>query len=181
MTYGPKFPGPIPVITDNRIVEKPGRYARKIRSDLERVSRIYDGIQIRLFKLRDDSERCTECTNLLTGECMISNCPTCGGTGYALAYTQEGDFWTRIDFTPRVIRPSEQGNTDNPGIQDQMVVIGAPILKARDIMITIISKEVFKILDREPQVVASGGEVISQIAFVSRITPGGSEYKLIDW
>ena len=179
--YGPVFPGPMPDYLDHRIVVKPGMTARKIRRDLEKVARLYDGVLMRLFSIEKDGGRCPDCTNSLTGETMVSTCDTCGGTGFLTGYVMVGDYWTKSVFNPRVIQPSDSGNTDNPGIRDQIVIIGAPLIVAEDLLITYRTKEVFKIVDQEPQIVAAGGEVVTQVANCSRLTPGRREYNLIDW
>lgn len=179
--YGPQRPGPLPEHTDHRIVLKPGRHARKIRADLEKTARLYDGVQMRLFSVHGRKERCPDCTNMLTGAVMSSTCESCGGTGYTLGFEYIGDFWTKSYFNSRVVTATENGNTDNPGIRDQIVVIGAPLIKDQDLLITIQTKEVFKVVDQEPQIVAAGGEIITQVASCSRLTPGSREYKLINW
>lgn len=156
-------------------------YASKILKDLVKVARLYNGREARLYNV-NKGERCTKCTNMATGERMLTNCPVCHGTGYTRAWDCLGDYWTLIDFGPHYNIATPQGNTENPnGGKDQIYIFGAPELGDQSLVIFLESREVFKVYDVHPHIVAMRGTVIVQIASCTRVTPGSEEYDLIDW
>lgn len=156
-------------------------YPQKILKDLTKVARMYSGLEVRIFAV-NRKERCPVCTNITTGERLITNCKVCHGTGYKDSWDCLGDFWTFSDFGPAFKMASQYGNTENPnGTKVSIIVLGAPILKDQTLIIFKENKEVYKIYDVEPHIVALHGDVITQIAQCTRITPGSEEYKLVDW
>lgn len=129
-----------------------------------------------------DGGRCPTCTNAVTGERLITDCPDCRGSGRRHSWKRVGDFWTYVDFSPTYRMATPNGNVENPGgAKDTIIVLGAPLLRDQTLLIFIESREVYKIYDVEPHIVAMRGEVIAQAAEASRLTPGGPEYALIDW
>lgn len=156
-------------------------HAAKILDDLILMAELYNGHQIALYFV-DKSKRCPKCTNLATGEKLSSNCPVCHGTGYAENWTKAGLFWCYVDFGPAYHMDSPLGNTENPnGTKQRLVILGAPPISDQSLAIFVESREVFKVYDIEPHIVAMRGDVIAQIAEMTRVTPGAPEYKLIDW
>lgn len=156
-------------------------YAAKILGDLTLMAELYNGHKIRIF-IVDMSGRCENCTNLATGEKLISNCPVCHGTGYKNSWKSIGDFWCLVDFGATFDIATPYGNTENPnGNKETAIVLGAPLLPDQSLIIFMENKEVYKIYDVKPHIVAMRGDVIAQMARCSRITPGSPEYKLIDW
>ena len=156
-------------------------YAGKIKRDLIKAARMYNGREVRLYRVAQGS-RCPDCTNLATGERLLSNCPRCGGTGYVDRWESCGDFWTYTDFMQRYNAATPNGNVNwTPGAREQIVIVGAPLLHDQALIIFIESREVYKIVDIEPHIVAMRGEVITQIAAAMRLSPGREEYRLIDW
>lgn len=156
-------------------------YSRKILHDLIKVARLYAGRRLRLFRPGEGS-RCSRCTNTLTGEVLDSRCPECGGTGRVGSWAPLGDFWSFIDFGPTWRLGTESGNADNPGgVKDQFIVLGAPLLRDQDLLAVLETREVFKIWDAEPHIVALRGDVVAQIAACSRLGRGNAEYRLVDW
>lgn len=156
-------------------------YAHKILRDLVRVARMYNGHLARYFTI-DKETRCPKCTNTATGERMVTSCPSCGGTGYEKSWKKVGDFWTLMDFGPAYEMTTPYGNTENPnGVKTPLTVLGAPLLGDQTVAIFIETKEAWKLYDVLPHIVAMRGDVISQIAQVTRLTPGSPEYKLVDW
>lgn len=156
-------------------------HARKILMDLVRVARMYNGRLIRIY-VPDPSERCPECTNLITGERLLTICPRCQGTGFVRGYRKVGEFWSYVDFGPGYRVGTDFGNSENPnGTKESVIILGAPMLYDGTVFFYDESKEGAKIYNIEPHVIAMRGAVIAQIAQVSRITPGSEEYKLIDW
>ncbi len=156
-------------------------HANKILRDLCLVARLYNGHESVIF-IVDTSERCPKCTNLATGEKLVSSCPLCGGTGYSNKWKKLGSFWTLVDFGPTFDMATPYGNTENPnGNKDSIIVLGAPILPDQTLIIFKENREVYKVYDVKPHIVALRGDVIAQIARASRLSPGNPEYKLIDW
>lgn len=156
-------------------------YSGKILKDLTKWARLYSGREVRIFAVTQ-GERCPRCTNTITGERLLSNCPQCNGTGYVDKWERIGDFWTFIDFGPRYQMATQFGNTENPnGVKEQIIILGAPLLKDQSIVIFKESREVYKIYDILPHIVAMRGDVVAQIASTTRLTPGVPEYGLIDW
>lgn len=181
IAYGPSRPAPDcgyqHFTTPNALTG----YSGKILKDLTKVARLYNGREVKLYRLVK-GERCSRCTNLATGERLLTNCPDCKGTGYVEAWEYVNDFWTLIDFGPRYEMATRGGNTENPnGIKEQIIIFGAPLIKDQSLIIFIESREVYKLYDVEPHIIAMRGDVIAQIASCSRLTPGCEEYKLIDW
>jgi hypothetical protein len=180
--YGPARPEPKNALTRVQTHPYLRRYATKMRNDLIRRLRLYDGRTFRLFRSDATGGRCTTCTDAFTGQILLSNCPECMGTGNASAFSSLGDFQVWTDIDARVRESGEMGNFEAPrGGTDTFVVVGAPILKDDDLLILKDTREVYKIDDVEPKVMALGGEVILQMAPVFYVTPGSKEYELINW
>jgi hypothetical protein len=156
-------------------------HAGKILKDLILMARLYNGHEVRIFGVAT-AERCPKCTNIATGERLVTNCPVCHGTGYKDSWTCIGDFWTYMDFGPTYRMATPYGNTENPnGTKTGIVILGAPLLKDQTVVIFKESREVYKIYDVEPHIVAMRGDVIAQVANATRVTPGSEEYGLITW
>lgn len=156
-------------------------YAAKILGDLTLVAELYNGHKIAIFMV-DTTTRCPKCTNLATGEKLVSNCPVCQGTGYASKWKNIGDYWCLVDFGPTFDMATPYGNTENPnGNKESVIVLGAPLLLDQSLIIFRENREIYKIYDVKPHIIAMRGDVIAQIARCSRLTPGLPEYKLIDW
>ena len=156
-------------------------HAGKILKDLSRWARLYNGRLIRLF-FPSQGERCLTCTNLITGERMLSSCPECHGTGFKKGWTFVGKFWCFVDFGPTYAISSENGNVENPGgIKDAVTVLGAPPIHDQSLLIFEETRQVYKVYNVEPHKVALLGSVITQICQGSYLSYGQSEYSLIDW
>ena len=110
---------------------------------------------------------------------MLHNCPQCFGTGTA-PRTLIGDYWSYIDFNPNFRLSGEYGSSENPGgTRDMIVIVGAPLLRDQWLVIHVDTKEVFKIVDVQPQIVAMQGIVVTQLASVTKLPIGSVEYKLV--
>lgn len=156
-------------------------YSQKILKDLIKIARMYNGQHASIYKIAG-GERCTKCTNSVTGERLLTNCPVCHGTGFLKNWEYLGDFWTLVDFGPGYRFATPLGNTENPnGTKEQIVILGAPILEDQALIIFEETQEVFKIYDVEPHIVAMRGDVIAQIASAVAVTYGSEEYKLTKW
>lgn len=156
-------------------------HASKILRDLTKAARMYNGRLVHIFK-PGEGGRCTNCTNAITGEIVMTNCPVCFGTGKAGSWINVGEFWSYVDFGPTYNVTSELGNAENPsGIKDQFIILGAPILQDQYLVITHETRKVYKIYDVEPHIVAMQGTVIAQMAQCSPLAAGSQEYRLITW
>lgn len=156
-------------------------YSRKILLDLIKVARLYSGREVRLFRPGREG-RCPRCTNALTGEILDSRCPVCHGTGKTGSWDRLGDFWSMVDFGPTYRLSGESGNSENPGgVKDQFIILGAPLLHDQDMVGVLETREIFKIYDAEPHIVALRGEVIAQIAACSRLSAGSVECQALTW
>lgn len=181
LRYGPERPNPGPGYAAFHTPVYVRGYSRKILHDLTKVARLYAGREIRLFR-PGGGERCARCTNAITGEVLDSRCPECNGTGRVASWARLGDFWSLVDFGPTFRLAADSGNASNPGgVKDQFVVLGAPLLRDQDLLAVLQTREIFKIWDAEPHIVALAGDVISQIAACSRLDAGSAEYRLADW
>jgi len=180
-TYGPERPERTENYTDYRTAEYISGHASKIIHDLEKATRLYNGKISKIFR-RSDSGPCPDCVDTLTGAIMVNDCPTCGGTGRVAGYTELCEKWVRIDIPPEINTSTEFGNADSSGgANTPITVIAAPILEDQDVIITINGKEVFKVVDMEPQLVGMQGVIITQLVNCYRISHGSPEHKLITW
>ncbi len=157
-------------------------YAAKMRYDIEKLFRLYSGKQVRIFQLNSSGERCTTCTDSITGAVILTNCPECNGTGYTEQYTSLGDYWALADIGPGVHMATAMGNTENTRTgTDRITLVGAPLLTDRDLLVFVATKTVYKLVDSDPAIVGMGGEVITQVCDAAFLTAGSKEYDVIDW
>lgn len=157
-------------------------YANKIAADLEKMFRLYTGTYVRVFNLNRTGDRCAVCTDEFTGAVLQTNCPTCRGTGFTVNYYSLGDFWSWVTIPPYVDTTDELGNTDNQGSKKTtFVLVKAPLIKDSAIIATIDTKDLYEIVDDQPEITAVNGIVVMQTIPASKITPGNSLYSLIDW
>lgn len=157
-------------------------HANKIASDLEKMFRLYTGTYVRLYNLDRSGERCPDCTDEFTSTVLDTNCPTCRGTGFSLNYSSLGDFWAWVTLPPYLNTTDELGNTDNQGAKKTaFVLVKAPLLKDDAIIITIDTKDVYRIVDDQVEITAVNGIVIMQTVPASKVTPGDRLYELINW
>lgn len=180
-TYGPaRVPKPEDY-TDHRAETYITGYATKIREDLERVFELYSGKLAWIYKPAN-SGPCTTCVDTLTGNIMLNKCPVCGGSRKASGYTKIAEKWALVEITPEYQLSNEMGNSDSPGgPSTPITVVGMPLLKEGYLIVTYNSKDVYKIVDKEPQIVALQGEVISQVFQTYRLSSESPEYSLITW
>ena len=180
--YGPKRPEQPETHEDFRTPAYLKGTARKILRDLIQVARIYDGRLIRLYQWgRSTDERCPVCVDKVTGAVLHTNCKTCLGSGFAQKFTYAGEYWSRVDFTPKLNVSSELGNYDRMGHRDSFYVLGAPIIRDQDLIVTVDTREVYKTVDLEGHIVAMQRIIISQVINALLVSPGSAEYRLIDW
>ena len=156
-------------------------YAKKIEKDLAKVARMYNGKEIVLYKLTG-KHRCVSCTDRITGEVLHTNCRECNGTGKVDAWEKVGSFWAYIDFGPKYTLEQATGTTQNPGNdKDTFIIIGAPLIAEQDFFVTKETREVFKVFNVEPRIIAMGGHVVAQAAMASYIEDGSPQYRVVDW
>jgi hypothetical protein len=184
VNYGPSNPPNLatyPDVPDRRVLSGA---AGKIISDLNRWFRIYSGIEVVVYQFnRTGTTRCTACTDEFTGESVLSNCTVCYGTGVIPGYNKIGIYLVGINFNPRLNVATDLGNTITNGTkEDYFCVVGCPIqLQDRDILIIKHSKEAYKVVEREPDIIGLGGYMIMQVITAPLMEKGNIAYKLIDW
>ena len=155
-------------------------YANKVRADLKKLARLYNGIKVRIFTLDESSTPCTNCIDSFTGQVLISDCPVCFGTGKLAKYTSIGDFDVVTQINPKIKSSSELGDSE-VSQQNSFEIIDVPLLEDQDLLVTLDTKRVYKIIDMEPSVVAVGGEIIAQFVSCNAISKGSPEYQVITW
>ena len=153
--------------------------ADKIAHDIELVAELYNGKQFVLFRA-SESDRCTICTDAITGAVLLSNCPVCMGTGKVDGYTKIGSYWALCEFGAELSTISEFGNLEVRMEPDTMIAIKAPMVFESDIVVFPYYKKVFKIVDHEGQLAAVQGTVLLQQLNIIKITEGSIEYSLLD-
>lgn len=157
-------------------------HANKIRLDLERIFRLYSGKLVKLFTLQSATDRCPECTDSITGQVLLTNCPVCNGSGYVGKYLDVGDYWALADLGASIKLTGELGTSHNTRTgKDQFVLVGAPPLSDKDLLAFVDTKDMYKVVDSEPQIVALSGEIITQVVGLSYLTVGSNEYRYITW
>ena len=155
-------------------------YAKKIKENLLRSFKLYNGKCLSLYKVDKTGERCPECTDLFTGAKVLSNCEMCGGTGYLTKYTKIGKYWGLMNFNQKVVSTSELGNQEHIATQkDTLVIIDPPLLHDQDLVVFEQIKNIYKIYDLEPQICGLAGEVISQTVQITQLSAGSREYETI--
>lgn len=155
-------------------------HAHKIIHDLKRVARLYNGRLVRIFD-NGGTSKCTTCTDTITGNIVLKNCPTCGGTGRGKR-TLVGEYWVLFDVGPKYKIPTEFGNSENPGgVKETFTVVDAPLLRDEWLIVTVDTREVYKIFDVTPHIVAMQGVVVTQLAACARIPKGSAEHGVITW
>lgn len=155
-------------------------YAKKARLDLEKTARLYNGMAVKLFSIDESTDRCTHCTDSFTGDIVISNCSHCGGTGYEESYTLEATAFAVPQIAPKLKTSSEMGDIE-VAQQTTFILFDAPLLEDQDLLATVDTKRVYKIVDMEPQIAAIGGEVVAQMVVCRAIAKGAPEYGVITW
>lgn len=180
--YGPGRPDEDPNFDQFTTPSYLTGYAAKIRKDLKKMARMYNGRRIRIFQVHESNTRCPDCTDALTGQVVDSDCATCGGTGYSTGYERvPGDFFTYGKIPPVSTQETRQGNVERAAGQVNFSVIDAPMLEQDDLIVAVDTKDVYKLVRMDPDITAMGGEVITQTANCSLLTRGRPEYRVIDW
>lgn len=156
-------------------------YAEKMRADIRRIVNLYNGVRIRVFSLDESGQKCPDCVDAFTGQVMYSNCTTCGGTGYVVGYSYVCDTNAMVQFSPKIKTETEMGSAEGNGRRDTFILVDVPLLEDQDLLVTVDTRRVYKIVDREPDIVAVGGEIIYQMAACSPLSKGSPEYKVITW
>lgn len=157
-------------------------YANKISHDLVKVARLYNG-RLARFYAPCSKTRCSYCTNKITGEKLLSDCPECGGTGWTGGWDVVGEYWVYGDIGAKYHIATVNGNSEAEGSnRDRYILVGCPTLIIDNyLMIFKGNKDVYKIYDVEPFIVAMHGTVVAQVLSAAGITPGSTEFNLPDW
>ena len=155
-------------------------HAGKITHDLNKIARLYNGRRLRVYTHGND-EKCTYCVDNITGSIVLSNCPICKGTG-SVSRELLGEYWGFVDFGPWVKAPTEFGNTINQGGQrDTFTLICQTRLQDQYLIVPVETKEVFKVINTEPLLVAMQGTIVTQVVHCSKMAYGSPEYSVVDW
>ena len=181
LAYGPERPSVNHDYTQFTTPTYLRGYSKKILKDLTKAARMYNGKLLRVFQ-EMAGERCPECTNSITGEVLSSNCKRCNGTGKVNCWNALGSYWSYVDLGPNYRMSMETGNTENPGgVKEQFIILGAPLLKDQDFVVVVETREIFKLFNVEPFIIAMRGDVIAQTASCSSLAAGSPQYGVIDW
>ena len=182
MDYGP--PRPDPQISFHQHRTQPyllGR-AHKIRLDLEKWFRMYQGKPVKIYRKDKAAGRCTTCTDAITGMRLLADCPECHGTGYTSGYVLAEECWAMAEVEARLAQTSELGNTETTSAgKDTFLFTSERELEDTDLVIFVDTREIYKVVDREPKMVAMGGTVVMQAAALNYLAPGSLEYNVVDW
>jgi DnaJ-class molecular chaperone len=156
-------------------------YAAKIKADIKRVVDLYNGVAVKVFTLDESGTRCPDCVDTFTGQVMYSNCATCGGTGFVLGYTYICETKAMVQFSPKIKTDTEMGSSEGSGRRDTFILVDVPLLEDQDLVVTVDTRRVYKIVDSEPHIVAVGGEIIYQMASCAPLSKGAPEYGVVSW
>lgn len=155
------------------------KYASKIRYDLEKYQRLYTGKKGVLYTKDRTKQRCTECTDLITGASVLSDCPVCAGTGYIDAFVSQGDVYARIDYAPHSYIMNETGNAE---VCESTIYLSTNIIiDERDLLAVYGTMDIFQLIGQSTQVAALKGSPVMQVWSGSLITKDSSLYDLLNW
>lgn len=182
LSYTPGQDAPEHGISSYRTPPAHARHAKKIIHDLARMARLVNGKFARIYRPAKGS-RCSTCTDSMTGQVLMANCPQCLGTGFTAAFTQLGDgYWVVPEFGAIRTAATEFGNVQTPASgRDAFALYAVPEVYDRDVITMVDEKLVFRIDDVGPQISAIQGVIVGQLVQCSRIPQGGIEYNLVDW
>lgn len=153
------------------------KYAEAIRRDLSTYFELLVGKPISIWRINKEGNRCTVCTDPVTGAVLRTNCPQCGGVGYTPPYIHVIDTSAILQYNPKQTNANYTGNTEVA--TDQLVIIGDNIIDDRDIVYMYDTGDIYLVDTQQPDITALMGEVITQIAVVSRLPVGDNRYPLI--
>ena len=157
-------------------------YGQKIRMDLIRVAECYNGRKIRVYRPKD-TPRCPYCTNQITGEKALTNCPYCKGTGHIGGWDRLCECYAYGDIGAKYHVATSEGISEAGGSnRDQFIIVGAPVLLTdEDFFVFKGNKDCYKIYDMEPFMVGMRGTIVAQVVSASGLTPIATEFLEADW
>jgi len=179
--YGPIPPHDVPDTSSISTPVHTRGYAKKVRRDLKRMARLYNGMLMRVFSVNESGTKCTDCVDAFTGQIVISDCPVCDGTGFITGYTSLGDHYAVAQLSPKTKTSTEIGDAEGSRRRDTFILVDVPLLEDQDLLVSIDTRRIYKIVDVEPQIVRVGGEVVMQIAECAPISKGAPEYRVVTW
>jgi hypothetical protein len=180
--FGPPNPPNLAVYADVPDKTYLSGAVKKIIYDLNRLFKIYSGIEAKVYQFnRTGTTRCSVCTDTFTGEAILSNCSTCYGTGVIPGYIYIGTYAVGINFNPRINVATDVGNTITNGVkEDYFCIVGCQVqLQDRDLIILPHSEEVYKIVEKEPEITGMGGYLIMQVITAPLLEKGNVAYNLL--
>lgn len=182
MQWGPEHPGFNNDLDQFGTADYLLGYAQKIRMDLLRVARSYNARRIRVFRPKS-TERCPYCTNQITGEKMLTNCPYCQSTGHLGGWDVLGDCYAYGDIGCKYHVATSEGTSEASGNnRDQFILVGMDtLLQDEDWFSFYGNKDCYLIYDAEPFMVTMQGTVVAQVVNAAGLTPISMEFRQIDW
>jgi len=181
MAYGPKRPDSNISYNNYRVPSYLIGHAKKIRHDILKKFRLYEGKLAYLFSVDTTGLRCTNCIDTITGAVTLDDCDVCGGTGYINGYQYINTYWIKIEITPEQDSTTEFGNTENSGTRRELItLVDAELLNDKDLLVLVDTGDIYKVLDFAPQIAALSGEIITQTVQCSYLTRGCTEYSIIE-
>jgi hypothetical protein len=178
--HGPPIPVDLP---DHNQFQTPAHlqgYVNKVKADLLRTLRVYNGKHMSVFTLDESETRCPECTDAFTGQVVLSDCATCGGTGYTSGYTHVGVHQIFSQLGPKVKTSTQMGDSEGQR-RDTFILVDVPLLQDQDLLVARDTRRVYKIVDQEPQIVAIGGVVVMQVVSAAPLSKPAPEYSVVTW
>lgn len=159
----------------NRYVQN---YAEAIRQDLGIYFDLLVGKDLSIWRINKDGHRCTECTDVITGNILNSNCPVCHGLGYVPPYIFLMDTKGLLQYNTKQLNATQSGLLETA--TDQLVIITDEVVDDRDVIYMHDTGDVYLVDTIQPQITALMGEVITQILNVSRLSIGDRRYPVIE-
>lgn len=153
------------------------RYANAIRQDLERYFQLLVGKPISIWRINKEGKRCMVCTDPVTGAVLRSTCPNCGGLGYTPPYIHSQDTLAILQYNPKQTTSNYTGNAEVA--TDQLVILGNNLIDDRDIIYMYDTGDIYLVDTQQPDITALMGEVITQIAIVSRLPMEDNRYPVV--
>lgn len=158
----------------HRYVQK---YAEAIRQDLGIYFELLVGKPVSIWRINKDGNRCNTCTDPVTGAVLMTACPSCGGIGYTPPFIHVIDTNAILQYNPKQTSAAYTGNSEVA--TDQLVIIGNNIIDDRDLVYMYDTGDIYLVDTQQPDITALMGEVITQIAIVSRMPEGDKRYHIL--
>lgn len=154
------------------------KYAEAIRQDLGLYFELLVGKPASIWRINKEGKRCDICTDPITGATLKTHCPECGGVGYLPPYIHVIDTNVILQYNAKQTLANYTGNMEVA--TDQLIILGNDLIDDRDIVYMLDTGDLYLIDSQQPDITALMGEVITQIATVSRLPAGDFRYPVIE-